>query len=89
MSKRKIPRDVAGPKVEAAPDAPRSRREIIEATIEEAMRPYLGVLPPEGLQTMRDILEDAMTTHPVALEALDQLAAQPPDRSGTRPKGDG
>jgi hypothetical protein len=83
----KIHRDIAAPKADAAP---RSRHEILEETIEEAMRPYVGVLPPEGLKTMRDILEDALTTHPVALEALAELEGQPAaDRSGTRPRDPG
>ena len=51
------------------------------------MRPYLGVLPPEGLATMREILEETMATHPVALDALAEMeGAQPRDRSGTRAK---
>jgi hypothetical protein len=62
-----------------------TREQIIAESIEDAMRPYLGVLPPEALQTMRDILEDTMATHPVATQALDELVGQPvPDRSGTR-----
>jgi hypothetical protein len=69
---------------------PRSRAEIIAQTIEDAMRPYLHVLPPEGLKSMRDALEDALTTHPAALEALAAMEEQlPVDRSGTRPRGDG
>jgi hypothetical protein len=64
---------------------PQSREQIVAETIEEAMAPYLGVLPKEALETMRDILEEAMATHPVALAALDALDAQAaPDRSGTR-----
>ena len=66
---------------------PQSRRQIVDETIAEAMAPYLGVLPKEALETMRDILEEAMATHPVALEALAALEAEAaPDRSGTRAK---
>jgi hypothetical protein len=70
---------------------PMTRREkIVADAIEEAMRPYLGVLPEEGLATMRDILEEAMATHPVALDALAKMEADPAtDRSHTRVKGDG
>lgn len=48
----------------------------VEATIQRAMRPYLGVLPPAGLQTMRDALVEALTTHPVAVEATEALRKQ-------------
>jgi hypothetical protein len=62
---------------------------IVEETIREAMRPYLGVLPPEGLKSMRDALVDALTTHPDALEALEAIKQGPPvGRSGTRPRGE-
>ncbi len=67
------------------PPAKQSREQIVADTIEDAMRPYLGVLPPHALATMRDILEDTMATHPVALEALDVMdEPQPVDESGTR-----
>jgi hypothetical protein len=69
-----------------------TREQFVAETIEEAMRPYLGVLPPHALATMRDILEDAMATHPVALEALDAIDAeqeQKVDRSGTRVRDGG
>jgi hypothetical protein len=38
----------------------------IEAQIERTLRPYLGVAPPALLQTMREELELALRTHPVA-----------------------
>jgi hypothetical protein len=64
-----------------------TRRQVIDAAIEDAMRPYLGVLPPSGLKTMRDILEDALTTHHVAVEAIDELVGgKAPGQSGTREK---
>jgi hypothetical protein len=63
------------------------RERIIAEAIEDAMRPYLGVLPPEGLATMRSILEETMATHPVVLDALAEMEGAPPrDRSGTRVK---
>jgi|HubBroStandDraft_6_1064221.scaffolds.fasta_scaffold289296_2 hypothetical protein len=62
---------------------------IVEEAIERAMRPYVGVLPPSGLQSMRDALVDALTTHPVALEALAALKEQAPQGgSGTRRRDD-
>jgi hypothetical protein len=71
------------------PEKP-TREQIVAETIEEAMLPYLGVLPAHALATMRDILEDTMSTHPVALEALDAMdAPQPVGRSGTRVRDDG
>lgn len=58
---------------------------IVEATIQRAMRPYLGVLPPAALQTMRDTLVEALTMHPVAVEAVDALRKRAAaDGSGTR-----
>jgi hypothetical protein len=67
----------------------KTRAQIVEETIERAMRPYVGVLPPSGLRTMRDILEDALTTHPEALAALDELEAEPTEnRSGQRRRSD-
>jgi hypothetical protein len=72
-----------------ASEAPKSRRQIIEEAIEKAMLPYLRVLPPEGLRIMREQLEDALMTHPVALDALDAATGpKVPDRSGTRPRRD-
>jgi hypothetical protein len=51
-------------------NSPGTKREgldpILEATIERAMAPYVGVLPAEGLRIMRERLEDALTTHPDA-----------------------
>jgi hypothetical protein len=38
----------------------------IEAQIERTLRPYVGVAPPALLQTMREELELALRTHPVA-----------------------
>jgi hypothetical protein len=73
----------------AAEPRRKSRRELIDEAIEEAMRPYLRILPPAALATMREILEEANATHPVALEALDALeAGQEVDHSGTRVRGD-
>lgn len=75
------------------PPAKRSREQIVADTIEDAMRPYLGVLPDYALATMREILEETLATHPVAVEALDDLEkeAAAVDKSGTRVRdgGDG
>jgi hypothetical protein len=62
---------------EKTPPVKQSREQFVAETIEDAMRPYLGVLPAHALATMREILEDTMATHPVALEALDAMDAPP------------
>ena len=38
----------------------------IEAQIERTLRPFVGVAPPALFQTMREELELALRTHPVA-----------------------
>jgi hypothetical protein len=61
---------------------------IVTAAIVRAMRPYLDVLPMEALEIMRDRLVDALTTHPVALDALAEMRQEPgAGQSGTRVKG--
>jgi hypothetical protein len=58
---------------------------LIEEQIERAMKPYLGVLPQHALDTMREILEDTLETHPVATGILGQLRQrQPVESSGTQ-----
>jgi len=71
--------------------AKQSREQIVAETIEDAMRPYLGVLPDYALKTMRDILEETMATHPVAVEALDEMEKEAAvvDKSGTRVRDGG
>jgi hypothetical protein len=73
------------------PPAKRTRQQMVNDTIEDAMRPYLGVLPDHALKTMRDILEDTMATHPVAVEAFDEMEreAAVADGSGTRVRDGG
>jgi hypothetical protein len=69
----------------ALPPLPADLDPVLVKAIEDAMRPYLGVLPASGLATMQDILIDALTTHPVAVEALAELKEQDPTgASGTR-----
>nr|AYM54433.1 hypothetical protein [Phaselicystis flava] len=58
----------------------------IQAEIARAMKPYLGVAPPQLLATMRATLEEQMRTHPVMLGMMKQLVARKPvDRSGDVP----
>jgi hypothetical protein len=74
----------------AAQVARRVADPLVEAKIQRALKPYLGVAPPSLLQTMRETLEDALTTHPVAVGLLDRARKRPePDRSGDVPKGGG
>jgi hypothetical protein len=60
---------------------------LVEAELERALQRYVGLVPPAMLETMRDILEDALTSHPVAVKLLDHLRERPAeDASGPRPK---
>lgn len=57
---------------------------IVEAQIERSVSRYAALVPPEMLATMREILEDALTTHPVAVKLVDNLRERAaPDMSGT------
>jgi hypothetical protein len=57
---------------------------IVEAQIERSVSRYAALVPPEMLATMRKILEDALTTHPVAVKLVDNLRERAvPDMSGT------
>jgi hypothetical protein len=86
---KRTPRKPVEPRAEATSEVPASRDELIAKAIEDAMRPYLAVLPPYALKSMRDALEEALTTHPVAVEALDEMMEQAAkDGSGTRARGD-
>jgi hypothetical protein len=57
---------------------------IIEAQIERTLKPYIGVATPEMLQTMREELEEMLTTHPTAVGLLNQLR----DRAAPLASGD-
>jgi hypothetical protein len=60
---------------------------IVEAQIERSLSRYAGLVPPEMMATMREVLEDALTTHPVAVKLVDHLRERvAPDTSGTVPK---
>ncbi len=71
----------------STPTPPTPLDPIVEAEVERAISPYVGLLPPEVLKTMREVLEDALTTHPVAMKLIDHLRERvAPDASGTIPK---
>jgi hypothetical protein len=62
---------------------------IVEAQIARSLSRYAGLVTPEMLATLREVLEDALTTHPVALKLVDSLRERAaPDVSGTAPKAD-
>ena len=73
-----------------APTLPADLDPILAKAVEDAMRPYLDILPASGLETMRDILVDALTTHPVAVDALAEIRRNEPPSggSGTRVRRD-
>jgi hypothetical protein len=51
------------------------RDPLIEAQIERTLRPYQSITPPLVLQTMREQLEEMLTTDPLAVSMMDQLRA--------------
>lgn len=60
---------------------------IVEAQIERSLSRYAGLVTPEMMATLREVLEDALTTHPVALKLADSLRERAaPDASGVVPK---
>ena len=70
------------------PSPPKSVHDpIVEAQIERSLSRYAGLVTPEMMATLREVLEDALTTHPVALKLVDSLRERAaPDASGTVPK---
>jgi hypothetical protein len=63
---------------------------VLQAELKRALGPYEKMLPPDILKSMREMLIDALTTHPVGMRALEKLrkaheAAQV-SKSGTREK---
>jgi hypothetical protein len=59
----------------------------LDGVLDRATAQYEGKVPPEMLKTMRSLLGDALTTHPVASRYLERTRGQPiVQRSGTRTK---
>jgi hypothetical protein len=59
----------------------------LAAEIERAVAPYRALFPAEAIATMEDILEHALTTHPVGAALLDRVRPRAaPDRSGSQAK---
>jgi hypothetical protein len=60
---------------------------LIEAQIERTLKPYIGKATPAMLQTMREELEEMLSTHPVAVGLLNQFReTASPLTSGDTPR---
>jgi hypothetical protein len=58
-----------------------------EALVEEVMKRYVGLLPPEELELARSIALSALKTHPTGKALLARIQEPAvPDASGTKPK---
>lgn len=61
---------------------------IVAAEVERAIAPYERLFPPDVVLTMREILEHALTSHPVGMALVDRVRPrQARDRSGAQPTG--
>jgi len=64
----------------------RASNPVLDATVERALAPFRGLLPPEVLEEFRDTMADALTEHPVSKELLNRLRERRvPDESGDEP----
>lgn len=58
----------------------------VVASVEAALAPYRGLLPPEALEEMRALLEDVAFVHPTAVELRRRAAPRAArERSGDEP----
>lgn len=58
--------------------------------VEQAVAPYAGVLPPEALEELREVLEVVLYAHPAVAPVVERLRRRrPPAESGGRLKGQG
>lgn len=65
-----------------SPDDP-----VLVAEVQRAIEPYRRMFPPEVVLVMEEILEHALTTHPVGVKLLDRVRPRAArERSDTRPK---
>jgi hypothetical protein len=70
-----------------ANDEKSPRDAFILAEVERALALYRGLVPPALLETMRETLEDALRSHPVAVGLIDQLSERAaPQRSDDLPR---
>jgi hypothetical protein len=59
---------------------------IVDAQITRTLAPFQGIASPAMLTTMRDRLEEMLTTDPLAVAMMEQLRDHAvPDRSGDNP----
>ena len=57
---------------------------IVAAEVKRALAPYEGIHPPDVLATMAEILEHALTTHPVGTALVDRVRPRvSPSQSAT------
>lgn len=63
---------------------------LIAGFVERAVAPYRGLLPPDELVELEELLGDILATHPAVAPAVDRLRKQnPPSQSGARLKRGG
>jgi hypothetical protein len=56
----------------------------LQAEVKRALGPYEKLLPPQVLQTMRETLIDALTTHPVGVRLMEKARKARQAESGTQ-----
>lgn len=74
------------PPEDAYPDIPEDDPDL-QAEVKRALGPYEKMLPPEVLQAMREMLIDALTTHPVGVRLMHKAREAKQQRSGTETSG--
>jgi hypothetical protein len=74
------------PPEDAYPDIPEDDPDL-QAELKRALGPYERMLPPEILQTMREMLIDALTTHPVGVRLMEKARKAKQAPSGTQSNG--
>lgn len=82
-----MPIDTAPPD-DAYPEIPEDDPDL-QAEVKRALGPYEKLVPPEILQTMRETLIDALTTHPVGVRLMEKARKAKQAQSGTQANGAG
>jgi hypothetical protein len=49
----------------------------LETAVERALSPYMGLLSPEEMAALRELLVEELSRHPVSARLLKQLAPMP------------
>jgi hypothetical protein len=61
---------------------------VTAAHLERALAPYRGVLPPDALAELEELLLGVLLTHPEVAPVANRLRPRrPPQKSGPRPAG--